>query len=102
MTERRQGLPLVEAFPVEDQYVDGLGRMEVTGHNVRFVFYTGRPKDGGEYDREVATRLVMPMEAIMPLLKQIVTTAPMLGMIDARKLYEAFAGMAISGIGSTH
>jgi hypothetical protein len=46
--QEQQVLPLVEAYPVEDKYVDGLGRVEVTGQNVRFVFYTGRPKDGGE------------------------------------------------------
>jgi hypothetical protein len=88
MSEQRQGLPLIEAFPVEDQYVDGLGRMEVTGQNVRFVFYTGRPKAGGEYDREVATRLVMPMEAITPLLTQI------------EQLRKAVAGMSVLGLGT--
>ena len=56
MSEKQRRL-LVDAYPVEDKYADGLGRMEVTGQNVRFVFYTGRPRDGGEYDREVVARL---------------------------------------------
>jgi hypothetical protein len=87
--QEQAALPLIEAYPVEDKYVDGLGRLEVTGHNVRFVFYTGRPKDGGEYDREVATRVVMPIEQVMPLLKTMVTTPRIFKMLDANLLFEA-------------
>jgi hypothetical protein len=93
--EERERLPLVEAYPVEDKYVDGLGRVEVTGHNVRLVFYTGRPKDGGDYDREVVERLVMPIEAVMPLLKQIVAKDRILNMLDAAQLCRAFAAMTM-------
>jgi hypothetical protein len=87
--------PLVDAYPVEDKYVDGLGRVEVTGHNVRFVFFTGRPKDGGEYDREVATRVVMPMEAIMPLLKAIIATPAIFKMLDADQLFNAVTALGL-------
>ncbi|CCE05806.1 hypothetical protein BRAS3843_1480037 [Bradyrhizobium sp. STM 3843] len=87
--EDKAGPPLVEAYPVEDKYVDGIGRVEVTGHNVRFVFYTGRPKDGGEYDREIATRVVMPMEQVMPLLTMIVSTPRIFGSLDASQIFKA-------------
>jgi hypothetical protein len=91
--QEQQRFPLVEAYPVEDKYVDGLGRIEVTGHNVRFVFYTGRPKDGGEYDREIATRVVMPMEGVMPLLKQVIAMAPILKLLDVEQLCKAVAAI---------
>jgi hypothetical protein len=95
MSEQEQaGLLLVEAYPVEDQYVDGLGRIEKTGPNVRFVFYTGRLKRGGEYDREVATRLVMPMEGIVPLLKQIVAMWPALKLLNIEQLCKAIAAIS--------
>jgi hypothetical protein len=93
--QEQAGLPLVEAYPVEDKYVDGIGRVEVTGGNVRFVFCTGRQKDGGDYDREVVERLVMPMESIMPLLKAIVTTPRIFKMLDANELCKAVTALGI-------
>jgi hypothetical protein len=94
MSEQEQaGLLLVEAYPVEDKYVDGLGQIEKIGPNVRFVFYAGR-KRGGEYDREVTTRLVMPMEGIAPLLKQIVAMWPALKLLNIEQLCKAIAAIS--------
>lgn len=66
-----EGIPLSEPYPVGDQYVDDLGKIEITGQNLRFVLVTKREKDGGEFDYEVVARVVMPASAVLPAIARI-------------------------------
>jgi len=71
--------PLVDCYPVEDTYADGLGRVETTGHNLRLVFFTARLKDDGTVDREIVERIVMPSEALAAAIATLLAL-PVIGM----------------------
>jgi hypothetical protein len=74
--------PLAESYPVADQYVEGLGRVDKTGRNLRFTYFTERSatEEGEEPTFEVCARIVMPIEAVLPAI----------GMILKMKFFEWF------------
>jgi hypothetical protein len=72
--ERKMGsdqTQLSEPYPVSDTYVDGIGKVETTGKNLRMVFYTKREKDDDSVDNEIVERVVMPLEAFIPAIATI-------------------------------
>jgi hypothetical protein len=73
------GLPLVESYPITDVYADGLGRVEITGQNLRLVFFTTRPKDDGTLDREIVQRVVLPADALISAMN-VLLAMPSIGM----------------------
>lgn len=66
------GFQLAEPYPVIDQYVDGLGRIEVTGQNFRFVLYTTKENEDGS-SHEIVARVVMPADSVLPAIKMVLT-----------------------------
>ncbi len=76
---------LVDAYPVPDTYVESLGRVELTGNNVRLTFATSRAKDGGDVDHEVIERIVMPLEAVIPALHKLLRLSREAKMLDTFK-----------------
>ena len=83
---------LVEAYPVPDTYVENLGRVEMTGNNMRLTFSTSRAKDGGEIDHEVTQRVVMPLQAVMPAVRMLLERASAARVFDVATLLQSIAG----------
>lgn len=62
---------LSEPYPVADQYADDLGKIEVTGQNLRFVLVTKRERDAGDVDYDVVIRVVMPISSVLPAIGRV-------------------------------
>lgn len=79
---------LVDAYPVQDTYVETLGSVEMSGNNVRLTFATARTKDGGDVDHEIVARVVLPVEAIGPAVYEILKTARLAHAFDGERIAE--------------
>lgn len=81
---------LVECYPVADTYADGLGRVEKTGQNLRFVMYVSRAQDDGTLDREIVQRVVVPIDALVPAVLMLLAM-PSIGMTMMKAFTEYLA-----------
>ena len=92
-TMDRGDTALSETYPVEDQYVDGFGRIEKTGSNFRLVLTLDRQRDD-DVDREIAARIVMPRETALSLIMALLNTK----LIEFADITDLFAKVSSSRV----
>lgn len=77
MTLDMSGPALVDLAPEQPIYADGVTHIRIMGDTFQFAFWNERINAGGEIERVITQRLILPIQAVAEALPVVFRQLPL-------------------------